>query len=553
MSNNVDTTLYLEPLKYYNYFLKDKHLENIEAFLSGAVEKTNFSIDANKETVEQYKKKCKESDELAKKIGKNRAFSGFLLFIGIILCLIIVGIFIILHRKNKVKKDIEELEKQKAKIDKEKAHFLAEAEGQTAPLVAALDNETAVKLMEQTAPILDFDERCEPELVDRMVEQFGLKEDEFDNHSTLVVQSGEINGNPFMLTQTYAMNMYPKIYTGHLVISWTTTERDGNGNTRVVTHTQTLTATVTEDAPSYSVQTQLILASDAAPKLSFKREPAGLAGKSEKEMDRYVKSFEKKDAKAAEKAVKKGQSYTKMANSKFEAYLNSSDRNNEVEYRLLFTPLAQNNICTLFSQSEPYGDDITYYKKGCINLIYSAHSRNMDYSGGSYNYSSYDYEEIKKKFTDYNMNFFQGLYYDFLLFLSIPMFHQHTPLPFIPTHEPTRNVSSYETECLLNKLEDTKQFAHEDTNTEIILTTEVVNKGKNVDEINVVAHSFKEVPHVTMVPTLGGDGRMHPVPVHYFTYEPLTKKTPMVVFKNAVPKGKEGIIMEYRHLYLANK
>ncbi len=292
MKDVIDTTPYLEPLKHYNYFLKDKHLENIEAFLSGAVKDSNFDIEGNKATVESYKKKCAESEELAKKISKKRGFSGFLLFIGIILCLIIVGFFILLHRKNKVKQEIEELEKQKAKVDKEKAMFLQQATEQTKPLLAQFTDETAIQLAEQTAPILDFDERCEPERVDRMVHQFGFVEDEKPNHSTLVVQSGEITGDPFILTQTYVCNMRPHVYVGTLVISWTTTVQTKEG-TRVVTHTQTLTASVTKDEPIYSVQTSVTLASDAAPKLSFRRDPAGLAGKSEKEINKIVEKREK--------------------------------------------------------------------------------------------------------------------------------------------------------------------------------------------------------------------------------------------------------------------
>jgi len=550
MNNNIDTTPYLEPIKYYNYFLKDKHQENIEACLNEYVEKSGFNIDENKATVEAYNKASQKYDEISKKLSKKRGFSTFLLIVGIILCVIIVGIFMLIHRSKKVKPEIAELEQQLAKAEKEKNDLLNEAKTQTGKLLGALHDEVSIQLAEKTAPILDFDERCEPERVERMVNQFGFTEDEYDNHSTLVVQSGELNGNPFILAQTYVMNMVPKVYTGTLLISWTSVVHTKEG-TRTVHHTQTLTATVTKDHPVYTVQTQLILASDAAPKLSFKRTPAGLAGKSEKDVEKYVKKVEREDQKKAEKAIKKGTSFTKMTNSTFEAYLNATDRTNEVEYRLLFTPLAQKNICYLFSQAEPYGDDITFYKKGCINGLFSGHSKDMDYSGGTYNYDSYDYEVIKKKFTDYNTSFFQGLYYDFALFLSIPMFQQYTPHSYIakPT---TRNVSSYESECLINKL-DVKMFAPKEANTDVIVTTKVVNKGKGYDDIKVVGHSFKEISKVDYVPTLGGDGRMHAVPVPYFIYEPVEAETDMVIYKNTVPKGKEGIIMKYRNLFLGNK
>ena len=550
--NVVDTELYLEPCKYYQNILKQAHLDNIDACLDELVKKSGIDVEGNKVTVEAYNKAVKESEEYSKKISKNNALSSFLLFLGILLAVAIIGIFILVYRHNTLKNKIKTLQEEKDRIDKRRDELLQEAKNQVAPLLALFDDEIAIRLAEKTAPLLDFDERCEPSRIERMVNQFGYEEDDDEDHSTLVVQSGELNGNPFVLKQTYVMNMYDEPFTGSLLITWTTVEHTENGS-RTVTHTQTLYATIYKPVPHYSVQTTLTLTSDAAPKLSFSRSPAGMAGLSEKEVEKRVKKFEKEDQKRAEKAIKKGQSYTKMANSKFEAFLNSSDRNNEVEYRLLFTPLAQNNICYLFSQDKPYGDDINYVKNGCVNTIYSSHSMNMDYSGGAYNYTSYSYEEIKDKFTKYNASFFQAIYYDFLLYLSIPMFQQHSSAPYLgegPKY--ARNVSIYEAEALVNKLEY-ETLKHKDSSTNTILKTTIMNKGKDYDEIEVEAHSYKAIPDIEYVPTMGGDGHMHMVPVPYSIYKPLIRTTSFTIYKNAVPKGTENNIMEYRKLTLVSK
>ena len=50
-------------------------------------------------------------------------------------------------------------------------------------------------------------------------------------------------------------------------------------------------------------------------------------------------------------------------------------------------------------------------------------------------------------------------------------------------------------------------------------------RNDDADLVKVTAHSFKSVRHVEIVPTLGGDGRMHGVPVTWYEYIPLEQDT----------------------------
>lgn len=67
----------------------------------------------------------------------------------------------------------------------------------------------------------------------------------------------------------------------------------------------------------------------------------------ERQLEKYVKRETKKLEQKEEKATKNGENFTVMANNEFDALFNGDDRDNEVEFRLLFTPLAQ-KICLIY-------------------------------------------------------------------------------------------------------------------------------------------------------------------------------------------------------------
>ena len=52
--------------------------------------------------------------------------------------------------------------------------------------------------------------------------------------------------------------------------------------------------------------------------------------------------------------------FTEMGNAKFDALFGAVDRNNEVEFRVLFTPLAQKNMLDLLTDKNHYGDDFYF-------------------------------------------------------------------------------------------------------------------------------------------------------------------------------------------------
>lgn len=140
-------------------------------------------------------------------------------------------------------------------------------------------------------------------------------------------------------------------------------------------HTQTLTASVTKPAPFYGYDTRLYYGNEAAPDLRFSRQPTHANELDEDEIEKTVKRGKKKLEKRARKAVGAGTQFTEMGNAEFDVLFGAVDRTNEVQFRLMFTPLAQQNMLELIKSDDGYGDDFAFYKTGCINCIRSEHAQ----------------------------------------------------------------------------------------------------------------------------------------------------------------------------------
>ena len=91
------------------------------------------------------------------------------------------------------------------------------------------------------------------------------------------------------------------------------------------------------------------------------------------------------------------------------------------------------------------------------------------------------------------------------------------------------NYSYYEHEVLANVVGN-HRLAHPASKTEAILKTYLLSKDEKGDRIAVTAYSFDALPRLDFVPVLGGDGRVHPVPVHWTEYIPLQNTTTLTVF-----------------------
>lgn len=549
----MDDDLLLEPAKAYKKKYQKLHEENTIKYFDELAKKGNVDVALNKETCTKYYNKLKEIDELNSKIGKYNLLKGLLISlmavvstlgivllvlsltgnihiaIGIVVLVVAIllsigGVFLIKKNLNKKIKNFEEIKQNEInKANALKNEALAQMDG----LNSKYDWNIAAEIFEITIPLFQMDQYFDIKKYQYLHDKYNLSSNDEQNVSTYFCQSGSILGNPFLLCKDYKQDMSNKEYTGTLTIHWTTRVKTKEGY-RTEHHSQTLVASVYKPAPVYSYQTYLIYGNDAAPKLEFSRLPSNASGKSEREIDKIVKNRVKDLDKLAKNAVNDGKNYTRFGNDEFEALFGGENRNNEVEYRLLFTPLAQKNLLELIKDPEPYGDDFIFQKDRQLNYIMSRHSQVTDYYSNPANFIDFDYERAKEKFINYNKEYFKALYYDFAPLISIPLYQQHKSFEYIYDKEYDSNISCYEHEVMANRF-DTNLFKPDNSSTPLILKTNLIRKSGSFDEVNVVAHSFEAMRRVTYVPKLGGDGRIHNVPVYWLEYIPVSKESKIAV------------------------
>lgn len=543
----------LDPLDQYRDEFKKLHNQNVVTYFDDLVKKANINIEENRNTIAKHKKALSNAED-KKSDGRKFNFLRILIVcvsvlffifglyfifvqpaglviaasISIGVLLIALGIVLLVFPLRKINKKIKMMQDAANKYMQEAEALKQEAYTQMIPLNKLYDWNISSKLVEKTIPLIQMDQFFDIKKFEYLKEKYGFTDNQDERCSTCFVQSGSIKGNPFLIVNTFNQVFIDELYQGSIIIHWTTRESDGKGGTRTVTHTQTLIATINKPKPSYFYDTVLVYGNDAAPNLTFYRGPSGALGKDEKGIEKLVKNGIKALEKQAEKAISEGKQFTMLGNEEFDVLFGATDRDNEVEFRLLFTPLGQQNMLELIKNQEPFGDDFKFKKMKNLNYIMSSHSQRFNYRCQPEQFYNFDYDEARKFFIDYNNNYFSSLYFDLAPILAIPLYQQMKPKEYIYRDTIESNIPSYEHEAMANNYKY-YDFKHPEASTDQILKTSFLTKSKNGDFVRVRSHAFKAVPQVEYVQKMGGDGRLHTIPVQWYRYDPVFKDTDMEV------------------------
>ena len=542
----------LEPVKFYENTGKQLHHDNANDFFEELLKKSHVNEEENRETVKKYNTEQAKANEINKKLRRHKTakvlliilavFGGIVALYGIlVLCsgivtggaiaaalgaiALVASILVIKKKIGPLIKHVGELlEKQQAIA----TALLEEAKAQVAPLNALFTESDSLRLIEKTVPDLAFDPRFT-----RDNENFFIKKHDYldlsdESSSVLNTLSGRLAGNPFLFCNRMIQEMGTYTYHGTLTISWTETYRDSKGNIQTRRRTQTLHASLTKPKPYYKKSTQLCFGCQAAPDLSFSRDPQDTEELNEKQLERKVKRGAKELKKRTDQAIKEGKSFQEMANTEFEVLFGALNRDHEVQFRLLFTPLAQRNMVELVTDKDAYGDDFYFTKRRRFNIIRTEHSETWDFDSSPAHYYSHDVGEIRRKFITFNEEFFKILYFNFAPLLSIPAYVEEPCAALDPPEEYDCNYTYYEHELMANSI-GRHRFAHENAATESILKVGKARKRNAIDVVPVTAYAFRGENRLDFVPVFGGDGKMHPVPVHWIEYIPVRKTTEMEV------------------------
>ncbi len=498
------------PLEEFDGKFKNLHLEKTKEYLEKLVKQSEINVEENRKTVKQY-------DTLKDSLSKIKKKMGLWRFLMVLTCitLILIPLAII-----KINPKIKDLKNQTEQADKKIRELLALAYRQMQPLNDLFADGDALKIIESTVPTLSFSDCFSAEQETDMRINYDFNDFKNDEQSTIEVLAGHYNENPFVFEKKLIHKTAMQIYHGYKTIYWTETYRDSEGKTRTRTRSQTLHASVTKPKPVYSTQVLLNYCAQGGPELSFTRDATHLETKNDKEIDRYVKRGERKIKKLTDKAVKQNKEFTGMSNSDFEVLFDALDRTNEVQFRTLFTPLAQTNMVGLIRSRSGYGDDFNFIKRNRTNKIVSQHSQGREITLTPSEFRSYSYDVIKDNFINKNADYFKAVYFDFAPLWAIPIYQERPVHALKPIPDYSQKYSYKECESLSNMV-DSERVVHPNTKTPAILKSSFVRSQNEVDEICVSAYSYDIMPRVDFIPVFGGDGHMHSVPVPWDEYIPL--------------------------------
>lgn len=518
------------PLEEFDSKYREKHSENTNKFFDELVKQSGIDIELNRETVRQY-------NEYKENLVKLKRKLNWWLFLRVLMCITILLIPLVIMKTNPKIKDLRtEIEE----ADKRAEELLAEAGSQMLPLNKLFTDRDALNLIESTIPLITFDKCFSVKQEADMKINYDFCEYNEDEQSTLDVLAGNYNENPFLFENKVIHTMGTATYHGYKTIRWTETYRDVNGKLRTRTRSQTLHATVTKPKPYYHTQVVLNYCSQGGPELSFSRDASHLEQKSEKEIERIVKRGEKKLKKKTDKAIKQNRDFMSMSNSDFEVLFDALDRTNEVQFRTLFTPLAQTNMVALILSKLGYGDDFNFIKTNRTNRIISKHSQGRAINILAGSYISYSYDIVKENFISKNTEFFKAVYFDFAPLLAIPIYQERPVHSLKPIPNYDQLYSLKESEVLANAM-DRRFVVHPSTKTQAILKSSFVSSKDNIDETCITAYSYDIAKRVDIVSMRGGDGYYHDVPVEWDEYLPLEEHTNFYISTNEIAENKSVI------------
>lgn len=513
------------------------HKALTEKFFNELTDRSGIDIEQNRQTVAQYHLFQADLKKLRRKLNRFRVFR-------VLMCITVILIPIVIW---KITPKIRALREDIQHADEKVNELYRQALSQMEPLNRLFSDRDCLNLITSVIPMLTFEDcfQAHQEADMRINYDFSPAGDE--EQSTLDVLAGHYHGNPFLFENRMIHTMGTQTYHGSKTIHWTETYMDSDGHLRTRTHSETLHASVTKPMPFYHRQVVLNYCAQGGPELCFSRDASHLEQLSDKQIERLVKKGEKRIKKLTDKAIADNQDFTGMANSDFDVLFDALDRDHEVQFRTLFTPLAQTNMVKLLLSKTGFGDDFHFIKRKRTNLIISGHSQDRPILLTAERYRSYSYDISRENFLSANEHFFKAVYFDFAPIWSIPVYQERPVRSLKPIPALSQHYALKESEALANSI-DKSHLVHPATKTQAILKSAVIRSDESGDTTRITAYSYDIRQRVDVVSVHGGDGHFHDVEVPWDEYIPLEENNSF--FISGQPRPGQQPLGQRNTLYI---
>lgn len=304
--------------------------------------------------------------------------------------------------------------------------------------------------------------------------------------------SGTIFDNPFMIYNFKAQTWYMHTYTGSIPVTYSTT--DGQGHH--VTRTEIVVATETLPAPQWSKGTELAYHFDKPSKLCFAN------NSSKHEMKKLVKKNKQAE----------------MDNREFDKIFPAT-RSDEKDFRVVFTPLAQENYINLFKQQQYH---VT--KDGDVTIV-SLPNQATILDTTDNEACNYDVVTWKQQYTKWVYNFVHSIGLLSLPIANIPLYTQFKTRisPASGKQVPSKLQAEENITHLFNLSKLWSQF-----DTDVIFqplqSTKVTINKIDFNAVTVQCNYFWPDHKVIMKPGFSVHRGTVMVPIHVIYYRPRSKK-----------------------------
>lgn len=534
----------LSPLASYSSYLRESHASLVREYFEELLRASGVSEDENTRLIREF-----QSLEASIAKGKALRIRRVLVLIATLAALVSVAVvaaslggfyllFLLLLiplayvLAKRVIPGIREVNASLKDIGSQRDAKQAEAWAQMDPLNQLHTWDACAQLFQKAYLDVRLDRYMPSGRLFDLQSNFGLAPDFNQDKSILVALSGEHKGNPFACIRYVQHWMGSKVYYGSIVIEWVENVRERDGRLVGRRRTQTLTASVEKPFPEFANRTQLIFGHEAAPNLTFTRTPSGISGLDDGFITNRRKDFAlKKVERKARRDVKTGSGQlTVMANRDFETQFNALDRDHEVEFRLLFSAYAQQEMVKLLNdKSVAYGDNFAFEKYGRINAIEARHMSEIQFHGDPRMFWAFDLAQARKFFNEFHVEYFRSLFFSLAPLLIVPLYKEKRSSESPLGSDPGVEVSHWECEAMANFIGETR-FQHPSSITRNIIRATPTPSASGATDVNVNAFGYAGIEQVDIVQMWGGDGNLHDVPVHWVEYVPVAQNTPMTIW-----------------------
>ncbi|QNM93868.1 hypothetical protein H9M94_01160 [Mycoplasma sp. Pen4] len=546
MSEKVLFDTSYELINDYKNKYKPLHIENCSNFIDELAKKAEIDLDQHRSTCKSYyKEEKKYNDAHSVEVGYMIGFivtlvaavllglfsplvykqlEAFIPMVVLAILLLIISFAWLLPKYLKYKKIAKGFRNVMEKIK-------AEAKEQLSPIFGRFGLDIKENLMQKTFPQITLDKFTNQTRINQFINvddgnAYDYLQGIDDRTSTLYLQSGEIYSSPFIYKVSKNHIMGKKTYTGSITIFWSETVRDSEGHFKTVQRSQVLTASVTKPFPEYYKTIDLVYLNNAVPNLSFSRQASDAHLKTESQLKKLIKKRSKHFISLDEHALKNNSTFKSISgNLEFESLFNCTDRDNEAEYRMMFTPLAQRKMQEIITdRTESFGDDFTWIKQKKTNILQSDRLSEFPFLDNEFlrYLTHFDFEKLKEDFIKYQIYYFKTIYFSLAPFLSIPIY---TQTKFDDEFDSTfRYVSEFEAEKIVNAAH-LGTIMHPLCQTEVINKTNAIKSHNGHELVQIKSYGYRTEERVDYIMQKGGDGNIHTIPVPWIEYLPVTRTT----------------------------